>query len=150
MPKSKTQKNNPSQTKQDQILLGVDFGEKNIGVALGRNGLVAPLKIIAGTNPQAAIHELSRLGIENKITKFVLGLPLTSEGKETQKSIEVRKFAKLLKILSKKPVVFKNEHSTTKKSTSEAIKIGIPQRGRKKIDHLAAALILKRYFSDQE
>jgi putative Holliday junction resolvase len=140
------------QEKKDikDILLGVDYGEAHIGVALGRNGLVSPLRVLPGKNVQNAITEIARLAQENKVNKILVGLPLTGSGKETKMSIKTRKFAKLLKIFTKKPVEFYNEFLSTKIATEEAISRGISKKRRVKVDHLSAALVLKRYYSENE
>jgi putative Holliday junction resolvase len=132
------------------ILLGIDYGEANIGVALGRNGLVSPLRVLSGKNVQNAISEIGRLAQENRADKIIIGLPLTGSGKETQISIKTRKFAKLVKIFTKKPVELQNEFLSTKEATEESITKGVPQKKRSKIDHLSAALVLKKYYNENE
>lgn len=132
--------------KKEDYLLGIDYGSTNIGIALGKNALVAPIKIIDAKNLQAAISNLVRLSIENKSVGFVLGLPLGADGKETKKSLEVRRFAKLLKTASKKPIFFQNEYATTIGAEEEMIELEISQRKRRMKDHYSAALILKQYY----
>lgn len=140
MDKNKTKK---------EIYLGVDYGERNIGLALGSNGLVTPLTVIDGKNKSQALSNILRIALENKVTKVVLGLPLTAQEKETSKSIEVRKFAKLLKVQTKLPVDYYNEFGTTYKAARYSIDEGISQKRRKTKDHIAAALILKGYFQEK-
>lgn len=130
-----------------ETILGIDYGEGNIGLAFGRNSLVMPLKIISGKDSETAVHEISRYIYENKIDKAVIGLPLTVDGKETNQSRKVRRFARLLKIKSKKPVDFVNEYRTTEESITEAINLGTSKKHREKIDHLSAAIILKEYYN---
>lgn len=133
---------------QNEILMGIDYGEKNIGVSFGRNNLVSPLKVVSSANIQTAIHEIARLAQQNHVTKIVVGLPLTGAGKETQISIKTRKFAKLLKIFTKKPVEFYNEYLSTKESEEAALSQGFSRNKRHSIDHLSAAIILKRYYDE--
>jgi putative Holliday junction resolvase len=132
----------------DETLLGIDFGETNLGIAFGKVGLVVPLKVVSSKNYGEAIKEISRLAIENKISKIIMGLPLTADGKETQESLKVRHFTKMLKIFLKKPVDFQNEYNSSKNALGEAIEQGYSQKGRGKIDHLSAALILKSYYNE--
>lgn len=139
----------PKKSKQkEDFLLGIDYGETNIGLAFGRNGLVSPLKVINGKNTNTAIVEISRLLRQNHIQKIVMGLPLTAAGKETKQSLEVRKFAKILKVLTKMPVELYNEHMTTSNALNEAIMMGYSQKSRQETDHLSAAIILKSYFNE--
>lgn len=134
---------NPSET-----FLGVDYGESNTGVALGRNGLVSPLRVLSNMDATNVIRELNRTAIENHVTQIVMGLPTTADGRETRESAAVRKFAKLFKIYSKKSVVFQNEFRSSIESMEESLKYGVSQKRRKKIDHFSAALILKRFFEE--
>ena len=130
-----------------QKLLGIDYGETNIGLAFGTNELASPLKIISGKNAESAISEITRYIIDNKVDKVLMGLPITPDGKETMMSKKVRRFAKLLKLRSKKPLEFVNEYRTSEESVTEAVKLGISKKRRRKIDHLSAALIIKEYYS---
>ena len=140
MAKKKTQET-------EEVLIGIDYGEKNIGIAFAKNGIVSPTKVISGTRDEVAITEIARFVLENKVTKIIVGLPLTSDGKDTNQSRKVRRFVKLLKIRLKKPVEFVNEFRTTKDSITEAINLGISKKRRSTVDHLSAALILKEYYS---
>lgn len=131
-------------------ILGVDYGETNIGLALGNNGVVAPLKVIPGNDLNSAAYAINKIIVENNIKTIVLGIPLTAENKETRKSIIVRRFAKLLKTVTKRPVVFQNEYGSSIEALNEALTINISRKKRKSNDHLAAALILKMYYSEFE
>ena len=132
---------------REETILGIDYGETNVGLAFGRNGQVMPSEVISGKNAETAIHDIARYVYENKVERIIMGLPLNVAGKETTQSRKVRRFAKLLKIRSKKPVVFINEFRTTVDSKTEAITLGISKKRRQKVDHLSAALILKEYYS---
>ncbi|MBW6441721.1 Holliday junction resolvase RuvX [Patescibacteria group bacterium] len=140
----------PAKTQELSNTLGIDFGETNIGLALGNNGLVNPLKIIRAKDINGAMYEINRIVVENKIKNLVIGIPLSSEGKETKESLKIRKFAKTLKTVTKRPVVFQNEFGTSKNALREAIDLDTSKKKRRSNDHLAAALILKMYYNDLE
>jgi len=137
----------PKKTKLNELILGIDYGERNIGLSFGRNELVSPLKVISGKNDDSAITEIVRYAMENKIDRIVIGLPLNVEGKDTAQSRKVRRFTKFLKIRFKKPIDFVNEFRSTKNSKTETIRLGVSKKRRKKIDHYSAALILKEYYA---
>lgn len=130
------------------LILGIDFGDTNTGLALGRNGLVSPLKIVSGKNSENLMHEINRVVVENKIEQLVVGLPLTPDGKDTPESLSIRKLSKLLRLATKRPVNFQNEYGTSIEALEEAIDLGVPQKKRGSNDHLSAALILKYYFNE--
>ncbi|OGC47438.1 hypothetical protein A2886_03375 [candidate division WWE3 bacterium RIFCSPHIGHO2_01_FULL_42_13] len=133
---------------QEEILLGVDYGGKNTGLAFGRVGLASPLKVINSNDSNVVISEISRTTLENKVSKIIMGLPVDEEGRETNQSLEVRRFAKLLRIRLKKPVEFMNEFDSSQEAIAGAIRSGISREGRKTADHYSAALILKRYYNE--
>nr|MBP7928066.1 Holliday junction resolvase RuvX [Patescibacteria group bacterium] len=114
-----------------KIYLGIDYGERNIGLAFGTNKLPSPLQIIDGKNPNTAINEIARIVIENKVTNIIVGLPLTQDEKETTQSLKVRRFIKLLKIRVKRPVTFVNEAYTSEESQEEMIELHISQKRRR-------------------
>lgn len=131
----------------DQLILGIDYGETNIGLAFGRNNLVMPLTTISGKNDFAAISEIVRYTMENKITKILVGLPLNAEGRETHQSHTVRRFVNLMKIRVKIPIEYINEFHTSIDSKTEAINLGINKKRRQEVDSLSAALVVKEYYS---
>jgi putative Holliday junction resolvase len=141
----------PKKTKsrnKDDILLCIDFGKVNIGTAIGRNGLVTPLEVISGINMHTALYKINRIIVENEVDKLVVGLPLTPDNKETTQSLETRRFAKILKVTTKRPVDFQNEYGSTRLASNEASDLGVYWRKNKSSDHLVAALILKTYYDE--
>ena len=92
--------------KRDETILGIDYGERNIGLAFGRSNLVAPMKTISGKNANEAVGEINRAIIQNHCTKAVVGLPLSFDNRETLESRKVRHFANLLKVYLKVPIEF--------------------------------------------
>ena len=130
----------------DLTVLGIDYGEKNIGLAFGRAGLASPIKTISGTNVLVAINEITLTALHNKVNKIVIGLPIDVDGKETYKSLKVRRFANLLKSHVKKPIEFVNEYNTTYESLRESIKLDYSKKSRKNLDHISAAVIVRKYF----
>jgi putative holliday junction resolvase len=132
-----------------EILLGVDYGTSKIGIALGRNGFVMPITEINGKNELSAVHDITRIALENKVTIIVMGLPISGDGKEGFQARKVRRFSKLLKTISKRPLVFTNEYRSTKEAQEEGRDKSLLS-GNHYEDSLAAALILKRYYNEKQ
>jgi len=61
-------------------ILGIDFGDKRIGLALSDplKIFAAPLKVVEGE--PALREELKRLLVESEIERIVVGLPLNMDG----------------------------------------------------------------------
>ncbi|MEK7595880.1 MAG: Holliday junction resolvase RuvX [Patescibacteria group bacterium] len=138
--------NTAKKEKMKERVLGIDFGGVNMGLALGVSGLTMPLQIIPATNQNTAINAIARVVYENKITKIIIGLPVTAEGKLTTQALEVKKFIKLLSVRIKIPIVLVNEFLSTREALTEAIGIGFSKKRRSRIDHLSAEVVLRRYF----
>jgi putative Holliday junction resolvase len=136
-------------TYTDKFVAGVDFGEATTGLALGKNGAVTPAGSVPTKDKLFAVQQILKFAKENKVAALVVGLPLTSGGKETGQSLEVRRFAKLLKTRLGIPVRFVDEFGSTAEAEEGALEAGLPQKARKKVDAISAALILKRFFSEE-
>lgn len=114
--------------------LGVDYGQKRIGLALsdseGRLGLPY------GTAQN--IDEVSLAAKKEGVGKIVIGLPMLLSGGESAQTREVRRFAIRLKKILQLPVEFESEIFTTK--------IAGRHSKKDKADASAAALILQSYL----
>ena len=77
-------------------VLGLDIGEKRIGVARADSTtrIAVPVGFILADGSEW--QEIERLARINGTNLFVLGLPRSNEGNETKQSVYVRNFAKTL------------------------------------------------------
>lgn len=132
-----------------ETVLGIDFGEANLGIAIGSEGLTMPLSCISGKNITTAIHEIVRLSYENKVSRIIIGMPLLKDGKEGRKSFEIRRFANLLRIRAKKPVEFVDESFSTLEAIDRALYTDVSKKRRQTVDSISAEIILKRYFEKE-
>ncbi len=128
-------------------LLGIDYGKSHIGLALGRNGLTTPLEIISAKDINNVFNKINKVIVENKVDLIIVGLPLTLDEKDTPESLDARKFIKLLKVGTKRPVDIQNEYGSSIQALEEAVDLGVPEKRRRTNDHLAAAYILRLYYS---
>jgi putative Holliday junction resolvase len=95
--------------------LGVDFGEKRIGLATSdASGLLAtPRLSIRRQSDEAAIEAIAAFCREEEVEGIVLGLPRQRDGAESPVAPRVRAFARRLGLRLELPVAFVNEHLTT-------------------------------------
>ncbi|MFA5776573.1 MAG: Holliday junction resolvase RuvX [Patescibacteria group bacterium] len=133
----------------NKFVVSIDFGSSTTGLALGKNGVVTPVRSVISKDKMFAVQQILRFVKENKASAVVVGLPLSIDGKETKQSIEIRRFAKILKTRLGTQVLFVDEFGSTNEAEEEAIDAGLPQKSRKKVDSISAALILKRFFFDE-
>ncbi len=124
-------------------ILGIDYGEKNIGLAYSRGELAVPAK---------TVHDLEtvlRFIAQNKIEKIIVGLPVDADGNEGLQAREVRKFVNHLdlKLGHSIDIEFQNERLTSEEALRKLRNRGFSKsKIEKKIDALAAALILQDYL----
>jgi len=119
--------------------LGIDYGQKRIGIAISdeRKQLAFPYQVLEYTNPDQAFKEIIKITKSEKISRFVVGLPLNFKGEETPEAKLVRKFSQRLEELTKIPVSFENEIFTTKIARYYSAE---------SVDAASAALILQGYI----
>ena len=118
-------------------ILGIDFGQRKIGLAITEGFLAQPLGIIEIRNWKLGI---SRICQEQDIEKIVVGLP------EGRLATEVKKFASQLGKLTDLPVEFQDETLTSQEAVAKMREIG---KKLKDEDAIAAALILQSYLDTQ-
>lgn len=129
------------------IVLGFDFGEKNIGVATGNtlSQTAQPLTILKANDGQPNWEEIETILKDYTPQAFILGIPYTQDGRETEHIKRVRKFGRRLHGRFGLPLFEVDEFETSKES-----KVYLkPSQKRKKgnLDALAAALIIERWFN---
>jgi putative Holliday junction resolvase len=133
--------------------LGIDFGEKRVGLAISDPSLTIaqPLKTITYASPKLLFRELSTIIQQYSVTKIVCGLPLSMKGGDSQKTREVREFAKALEMSIGVPVFLFDERLTTLQAELTLHQLGKkPSRNRDKIDQLAAQFILQTFLDQQK
>lgn len=121
-------------------ILGVDYGQKNIGLAWVQTGLDVVLPFGQIQNHKSEIlNEFKKIIKEEKIDKVVFGLPLTLEEMgENENTKRIRKFANRIKKATGVEIDFADERLTT----AEAVEMG----GDLSLDEKAAMLILQTYL----
>jgi putative Holliday junction resolvase len=124
-------------------MLGIDFGEKRIGVALGVGSLAVPLTIVEHTNRVADLDAIAAIALREAVTAIVLGIPLAPDGGDGEQARLTRTFGRQLVERIAVPVVYQDERLSTFDAKP------IARRG-KHSDDLAAAAILQRYLDAQQ
>ena len=130
-------------------LLGIDYGEKRIGLALSDDlGMMAhEFEVVANWNNEDLLEYLRQLIIRERIEGIVVGLPLNMSGEETPKTQEVREFAAMLENVLDLEVVFEDERWTTKMVDKVLKEMKISQKeARMRRDMVAAKYILQSYM----
>ena len=134
-------------------ILGVDFGERRIGLAIAINNLAEPLSIIEVDPPsprlRGAVQKIVKICQEEQIQEIVLGLPLNSEGQIGPAAKKVKEFGQSLGRETGLKIIFWDETLTSEEALSKMIEAGRPQKKRRRLDDVAAALILQEYLDSK-
>ncbi len=136
-------------TKKHMRYLGIDYGEKRIGLAISDQlGIIAgKLKTLENVSWNNVILELKKIIDERLVDEIVMGLPKNLKGEETQQTLKVKNFIILLKEKIKIPIREWNEMFTSKESNNILIEANVSRKDRKKfVDQLSAVLILQGYL----
>ena len=134
-----------------QILSGLDFGDKTIGIAISDKTytIATPVKTIIRKGIKKDLTELIRLFDEYNVGGVVLGLPLSLNGEENERTEKVRKFAKEIKELLDIKITFYDERYSSDVIYKELRKNSISStKIKKKIDKLAASYILQGFLDN--
>lgn len=133
-------------------LLGVDHGEKTLGLALASHDLsiATPLKTLKRTTFSENARELAKICKEYEVGGFLIGLPVHMNGDEGKRAESVRSFGhNLLRfkdILGFEPIIcFWDERLSTsamQRFLIEEADVSRKRRGEV-IDKLAATHILQ-------
>ena len=133
-------------------VMGLDVGEKKIGVAISDALLLTAQArpTLHRKNLKADISILGRLAEENEVHEIVVGNPLHMSGQESQQSEKVAKFAEELRTTLKLPIVFWDERLTSFAAEQHLEEMGLKWRQRRDhIDKIAAMIILQSYLDSR-
>lgn len=130
-------------------ILGLDFGEKRIGVALAHaeSVVAVPLTVIERVGDEADVEGIIALGEKYGAERIVVGLPRSLDGTVGRQAQVVLAFASKLSEATDIPVDTWDERYSTVVAEGMLAQAGMKRtkrRGRR--DALAAAVILQSYL----
>ena len=127
-------------------LMGLDVGEKTIGLALSDTliTIATPFETIPRTKFTKDAENLLAKAEKEGVGGFVIGLPLNMDGTAGPKVQSVRQFALNLSELTPYPITFQDERLSTVAVTRTLLAADASRRRRKVlVDKLAASYILQ-------
>ena len=127
-------------------IIGLDVGEKRIGVAKADSDTRIAIPVGFVDVDGLEWQEIAQVARMNNTNLFVLGLPRSNEGNETQQSLYVRNFAKsLLQAIPGAKIRFQDE-SLTSVVAEERLKARKKKYAKGDIDAEAATIILQDFL----
>lgn len=130
-------------------IAGIDFGTVRIGIAVTDpdQTLASPLETYTRRSEALDRERFVRLAQEERLALFVVGLPVHLDGRESQKSIEARKFGEWLTVATGVPVEYFDERFTTHEAELALAGAKLTKKKRKeRLDKLAAQIMLAAYL----
>ena len=127
-------------------LIGLDLGEKTIGLSLSDTllSVASPLETLKRGKFSVNAGELHRLIKEHGVGGLVVGLPLNMDGSEGPSAQSARAFARNFVNLHDMPIVFWDERLSTAAVTRTLLEADSSRKRRAEVvDKMAAAYILQ-------
>ena len=136
-----------------QTLLGLDFGDKTIGIAVSDKSLTiaSPIKTIRRKSISKDLIELFDLIEVYNVGALIVGLPLSLNGEENIRTEKVRKFVNAIELQKNIKIMLYDERFSSdvifkelRKNNHSISKI------KKKLDQQAAAYILQGFLDSSK
>jgi putative Holliday junction resolvase len=128
-------------------ILGLDVGQRRIGVAKASDGTVASFGIVESANLSEAIQKIGQICRQEQIEKIVVGLP---RYRHTLQADKIHKFALELAKNLAMAVEFVDETLTSKEAERLLAESGLNPKSKKfkeEVDKLSAKMILEQYLN---
>ncbi len=129
-----------------QALMGLDLGEKTIGVAVSdrMRGVASPLETVRRRKFKLDAARLLEIVSDREIGGIVLGLPRNMDGSEGPRCQSTRAFARNLSQLTDIQIGFWDERLSTVAAEKALLEADTTRKRRGQvIDHVAAGYILQ-------
>ena len=132
--------------------LGIDFGEKRIGLAVSdaEGRWAMPLATIERSTDRRAAYRIVDLAKAEGVDLLVLGEPLSLDGSTTDAAQRVRRFGDRLAKASGLPIRWVNEALTTVEATGRLREAQLDEPKRQERRDSVAAQILLQEALDRE
>jgi putative Holliday junction resolvase len=127
-------------------LLGLDLGEKTIGLALSDTSIsiATPMETLARGKFSVDAAKIDTIVQAQGVGALVIGLPLNMNGSEGPAAQSARAFARNYATRSQMPIVFWDERLSTAAVTRTLIDADASRKRRAQlVDKMAAAFILQ-------
>ena len=132
--------------------IGIDFGAKRIGFAVGETStrIANPLGAIEAEANAKRLEHIDRIVAEWHPVAFVVGQPHHADGSEHAVAKLAEKFARRLAARYRVPVMMVDETLTSATAEAELRETRTRASRKTDVDALAATIILQSYLDDPE
>ena len=129
-------------------LIGIDWGARRTGVAVSDDlhNFVFVRPVVVVKNPTELINKIVDLIKSERAVGVVVGLPLRTDGTESETTDMVRLFAKELSCVIDLPIVFIDETLSSSSAQAEMGRVSVRDI-KEKLDSESARVILENAIS---
>ena len=131
------------------VILGIDWGERRVGLAFSRGKIAAPLRVIRVKDQEQAVVGVVAVCAELGVDQIILGLPLDSQDQEGAQARKVKQFGESLAERAGVEVAYWDEALSSKEATQKMIAARRGRRARRQRDAASAAVILQSFLDSQ-
>ncbi len=132
--------------------MGVDYGDKRIGIALTDALCIisSPFEVYQNVGEEDALNHLNDIIKKYDVDSVAMGLPLNMDGTEGERALIHRDFGEKLEKLSGVKVNYVDERLTSAEAEDILIASGVRREKRKElIDKISAQIILQTYINQK-
>lgn len=129
--------------------MGVDYGDKRIGLALidDETKIATPWQNYTRRGPEVDAEFFRQVCRGEGIKRIVVGLPVNDDGSEGEKARAARRFGAWLKSVTGNELCFWDERYTTVEADALLANTKLPKKKKKaRRDMLAAQIMLQEFF----
>jgi putative Holliday junction resolvase len=130
-------------------ILGIDPGEKNIGVAISdpTGSIANPLTVIKHVSRPTDAASIGEIALEYSAEIIVVGQALDVNGIPTLSGRRAKRLAAAIRSQINIPVILWDESFSTKTAQNARVKMGgTPRMQDRHFDEMAATVILQSYL----
>lgn len=130
-------------------ILGIDPGEKNIGIAISdpTGSLARPLLVLPHASRKLDARRIIEIAENEEAGKIVIGQATDLDGKPNFSGRKAARLAAEIRSASSLPVELWDESFSTQQAVQNKIKSGAGPKNRQgHLDEVAAAIILQSYL----
>lgn len=134
-------------------ILGIDFGEKRIGVAVSDPLFITAqgLKTIICDYRGSQFRKIAAIVRELNVSSLIIGMPYNMSGAEGEATQRVRTFVEELQRFVSIPIKFLDERLTSVASKRALVEMGIKTgRNKELVDRTSAIFLLQQYLDTLE
>ena len=133
-------------------ILGIDYGERRLGLAISDplQIIATPLEVIDRKKTPQFISIIEKIVIDRKVSKIVVGLPITMKGSISKQTELTLLFIDNLKKSLEVPVCSIDERLSSREAKRILISQGIKTgHNKSSVDLIAAGIILQEYLDSK-